>query len=292
MTMNELFAQLLADPWGRLLIRFAVQGGAEHAWLFLMVAGRLAGVFLVAPLLMKTSIPFIVRMGLVVFLSLQITPVLSLAGPDAPEIELIGYVSSLDGNLLVALTELICLIANEVGLGTSMGVGGMAILGGLWLAGEFLDRHCGLGMGAVYNPEWSSGESPGGTLIHLLGIASFLLIEPLGGSEQILHCLIQSFRSIPVGFGAWSQSAMEMIGSVVQFSLLFAIRIALPIIATMILIDLTLAFANRSASSPANTSQLVIRASTGLALLTCSTAAIPDLMAAATMVVVRLVIGG
>ncbi|WP_010586060.1 flagellar biosynthetic protein FliR [Schlesneria paludicola] len=288
--MNELITQLLADPWGRLLLQYAALGGAEQALMFVLVASRLAGAFIVAPQLMPSSIPWTVRLGIVVILALLIAPLLVTSWTVIAEVELTAFSASMEGSLATA-TGMLCLIASEVGLGTLFGIGILTIMAGLRLAGELLDRHSGLGMGAIYNPEWSSGESAGGTLIQLLGIATFLLIEPIGGGEQILGCLIQSFRTIPAGCSWGSLSAIELLGGVVQFSLQFAIRVALPVIATMILVDLTLAFANRGVSSPANSSQLAIRACAGLAVLTVSTRAIPDLVSDATLVTVRLVSG-
>lgn len=288
--MNELINQLLADPWGRLLLQHAAQGGVEQAWLFVLVISRLSGAFLIAPQLMPSLMPWTVRLGIVVILALLITPLLSTNETAIAKIAQAGFSDSMNESLVTS-TNLLCSVASEIGLGTLFGVGVMAVVGGLRLAGELLDRHSGLGMGTIYNPEWSSGESAAGTLIQLLAIGAFLLIEPIGGSEQILQCLIQSFRTIPAGFSGWSPSAIELLGGIVQFSLQFAIRVALPVIATMILVDLTMAFASRTAASSVNSSQLAIRACTGLVMLTFSIGTIPDLISEATLVTVRLVSG-
>ena len=127
------------------------------------------------------------------------------------------------------------------------GIGLIAVFSGLKLAGEWLDRHGGLGLGTVFNPEWSAGESACGSLVQLLGIAAFLLMEPLGGQWRLLQSLVQSFHTIPVGSGTWSMSAVELVSSVVQQSLLLGIRVAMPLVATMTLVDMALAFASRGA---------------------------------------------
>jgi len=225
------------------------------------------------------TIPFRVRVGLVVLLTLVIAPTLSRQITDVRKIIPAAHESS-NTSISVAipdtLTDLLCAIISEAGLGTLFGVGFIAIFSGLQLAGEWLDRHSGLGLGAVFNPEWSTGSSACGSLARLLGCAALLLAEPIGGHWQLLQSLVQSFHAIPVGMSSWSISSIDFLNGVVQQCLILGIRVAMPLVAAMMLVDVTLAFAYRGTTTAESSAHLAIRVAVGLIVLSLTTTTIPD----------------
>ena len=171
------------------------------------------------------------------------------------------------------------MIITEVGLGGLFGTGLIAVFGGLRLAGEWLDRHCGLGMGTVLNPEWMSGESACGSLTLWLGIVAFLLIEPMGGQYVLLQSLLQSFHAIPVGSASWSTSGIQLLNGLAQESLILGLRISMPLIATMMLVDVTLAFAGRGTPVSISSSCQSLRLGVGLFVLALTMTNVPDALA-------------
>lgn len=291
--MNELLGQLGADPWGRLVLHYTLMGGLLRTFLFVLVGARLAGLLLVAPCIMTIAIPFRVRVALVVLFAMIIAPTVLPVLDQTHQVTLTGHDTSSDSGPIVlpdSVTDLVCAIASEVGLGALLGVGVLAIFSGLQLAGEWLDRHSGLGLGAVFNPDWSAGGgSACGSLVRLLGCAAFLLAEPTGGYWHLLQSLLQSFQAIPIGTTFWSMPCIDLLNGVVQQCLILGIRVAMPLVAVMTLVDVTLALANRGATTAESSNQLVIRVAVGLMVLALTTTAIPDSIAQAGFSAIQFV---
>ena len=280
--MNELFEQLAADPWGRLVLQHLASGGLQSCFLFLLVAARLVGVFIVAPGGLRIPVPLSLRIVLVILLSLIIAPTLL----NSPERNIaVTHVNDTTTEVLLlpeSPTDLASLVASEIGLGALLGVGVIAVFSGLWLGGEWIDRSSGLGLGRVLNPDWSDGDPACCRLMSLLAIAVFLLMEPLGGQRLLLRSLVESFVSIPIGTASWSTS-VDLLNGLVQHSLILGIRIAIPLVVTMLMLDITLAFASRNSPVAISSAATIIRAGVGIAVLALSLTAIPEVIAA-TMV--------
>jgi flagellar biosynthetic protein FliR len=282
--MNELLEQLAADPWGRLILQHLATGGMRGCFLFLLVMARLAGVFVVAPFGTTSLIPLPVRVGLVILLSLILLPTVSLVSAGDGNVIPIAHHASTAGRSFAtdivpdSANEFMSLIASEIGLGTMLGVGVLAVLSGLQLAGEWLDRHTGIGLGTVLNPNWSAGDSACGRLIPLLGVAVFLLLEPLGGQWLLFRSLAESFHAMPLGSAWWSVVTIELVNSLVQQSLVLGIRIALPLVVTMLAVEITLAFASRNAPVTVSSAALAMKAGVGLFVLAITLTAVPDVI--------------
>lgn len=284
--MDALLQQLDTDPVGRLALRYVLQYGVANCVLFLLVAARLTGVLVLAPLFTANCIPVMVRGLLVVLVSLVVTPVLSAGHVAAGEIALASHVSGTAIPIPANITDFVCQIGCEVGFGTLLGVGVMAVFSGLRLAGELLDRHSGLGLAAMFNPEMGSGESAAGSVVHWMGIVAFLLIEPLGGQGLLLQSLLRSFHAIPVGSAVEASSLLDLLNGLVQQSLLLGLRLAMPLVAAMMLVDLTLSLASRGL--PNLTSPLMVaRTAVGLFVLGLTVTAIPDAIATTAVSVLQ-----
>ena len=147
------------------------------------------------------------------------------------------------------------------------------------LAGEWLDRHSGLGLGTVLNPDWSAGERVLGQLIPLLGLAVFLLIEPRGGQWLLLRSLADSFQQIPPGSGMSSVASLDVFHRLIPLSLVLGIRIAIPLVITMLAVDLTLAFASRNSPLAVSSAALAMKVGTGMTVLVLALTASPDVIA-------------
>ena len=177
--------------------------------------------------------------------------------------------------------------AHRSRLGAFLGIGVIAVLSGLRLGGEWLDRHSGLGLGSVFNPEWTSGESACGSLVLLLGVAAFLSIEPIGGEWLLLRSLVESFHAIPVGSADCSMAPVELLSGVMQQSVVLGLRVAMPLVATMMLVDMTLAFAGRSSPHLLSSASLAMRAGVGLIVLALTMTTVPEVIATTMMSVLQ-----
>ena len=178
--MDALFQQLLDDPWGRLLLRHATGEGLARAGLFVLVAARLAGLLCVGLFLGRTLLTWQVRIGLIVLLTLVVAPTLPLASETMDHVQLVGHEDDSAAQasfneahsvlqVMASPIDFVVALLCEIGLGAVLGLGVAVVLSGLKLGGEWLDRHSGLGMGSVLNPELLSEGSASAEMLLLFG---------------------------------------------------------------------------------------------------------------------------
>ena len=255
--MHDFFNQLIRDPWGRLLIQFALDDGLARAGLSLLVVARLAGLLGVGLFLGRTLLTWQVRVGLIVLLTLVVVPTLPLARETVPQVQLVGYAGEAAARAVTqagsavrdAITtpvDFVAALLCELGLGAVLGLGMAIVLSGLKLGGEWLDRHSGLGMGSVLNPEYLSEGSVSAEMLLLLGIASILLMEPVGGHLLFARTILESFHALPVAGASHWPSLFDLLGALLRQSLVLGLRVAMPLVVAMSLIDMTLGFVSRS----------------------------------------------
>jgi flagellar biosynthesis protein FliR len=255
--MDVLFTQISDDAVCRTLIRFAAGQGLTRGGLFVLVAARLAGLLFVGPLLGRTILTWHVRLGLVVLAALIVTPTLPTVHNAANDLQFVSHEEQTGGaqsnwqhpSLVDVSTfpaDFALAAIAEAAIGAAIGVGVAVLLSGLKLGGEWFDRHSGLGIGSVLNPEFTSGGAAPAEMLWLFGIAVMLLMQPSGGHLLFARTVLESFRSMPVGAAVVSSTFLELPGRLVQQSLLLGLRVALPSVVAMSLLDMTLSFANRS----------------------------------------------
>ena len=276
--MDSLLEQLMTDPWGRLILHYLVSGGLSDFLGMLLVGGRFVGLLFVAPQLVRCPIPYSIRVGLVVVMSLVVAPaVASKEGPSGDIIQLAYQSISTSTSHGVAF-DFGTLIAGEVALGTLIGVCLLTFFSGLKMAGTWLERHGGLGQGSVVNPDWFAGDSAPGTFVQILGILTLILVDPTGGHWPLLHALLRSFELIPVGAAISSLPLSQLLSTVLQQSMLLGIRIAMPLLITMSFVDATLVFASRSGPQFSTSNFVVIRLIVGTIALGLTMTTIPDVV--------------
>lgn len=252
--MDTLFQQLFDDPLSELLLYHVAGAGLARAGVFVLVAARLAGLLGIGLLLGRTLLTWQVRVGLIVLLTLVVAPTLPLSSETTDEIQLIGLSDIGErspspmspASVMVTPLDFGVALLCEIGLGAALGLGVAVVLSGLKLGGEWLDRHNGLGMGNVLNPELLSEGSASAEMLLLFGIATILLMEPGGGHLLFTRTILETFRSLPVGQSNLSSSLIELPGLLMKQSLVLGLRVAMPLVLVMTLIDMTFGFVNRS----------------------------------------------
>jgi len=266
-------------PW---LSRSLVENALLDVARFVLVLVRLSGLMIIGPFFGQTSVPINVRVFLVMALALIITPALpsqlqrgferldenadgllaeeeipaGLEGRRTAILQARHLQSTADlkpgdyGTVTTRppanLIDFVGLMIGELSLGFLLGLGVLTILSGLQLAGQIVDQQAGFSLGEIINPDFDSTASISGQALFMLGMTMLLVFEPLGGHLTMLRTLIQTFETLPVGEAFLSQSAVELVGGLVQQSLLLGLRVAAPLVITMSLVDLTLGFLGHS----------------------------------------------
>jgi len=237
--------------------------GMNRTILFVLVAMRFTGVFSVGWLFGHQIIPFRVRIGLIILLSLIVTSALPTSQLlffslpfEKPTIEPTRYetrtadltwleASSTPEQTITSLSDIVTMLMNEGIVGFVMGSGIFAVLAGLRLSGEWIDRHSGIGLGKVLHPELDQNGSSLVEFLPMFGIATILLMEPSGGHLLLTRTILESFRSIPVGGLHQWESFVEFLNEIVKQSLVLGLRVALPLVVVMSLFEFLMGLSSR-----------------------------------------------
>ncbi len=267
-------------PW---MLQGLVDRALDDFARFLLVLIRLSGLMILGPVFGQSTVPMNVRALLTLGLTLIIAPALphqidrgfdrldlngdqlltldELPPTMEPRLAAVEQVVHLRADHAVTredyrlwsqprmpqnLLGFGLLAAGELSLGLLLGLGVTIILSGLQLAGQIVDQQAGFSLGEIINPDFDSTGSVSGQALSYLGMTLFVVLEPLGGHLTMLRMLVQTFETLPIGEALLAKSAVELVGGLVQESLILGIRVAAPMIVMMTLIDLILGFLGHS----------------------------------------------
>lgn len=191
---------------------------------FLLVVARVGGALIYVPLPGVSATPEPIRVVLVLATSLTLYPVWPVVPPDLSALAYCG------------------LVLVDAGFGLCIGL----LIGFLAEAGLLFGQLCGLQAGFAYastvDPS-SQADSP--VLSAIAQTVSALLFVTLGLHRYVIRVFAESLRSLPPGKLAltphWGQLVIHAAGMI--FSV--ALRLALPIVGLMLMVDLTLALLGR-----------------------------------------------
>ncbi len=187
----------------------------------ILLATRLGGVFLIAPVFAARSVPTRVRVALLIAFGVALYP--SVAGVGVP----------------VTLATLV----SEAYIGLLIGVGAALFVGAAEMAGEWLAVQMGLAGATTVNP--SSTESTP-VLGNLMSVLAVVLILGVDGHLVMIEALAASAEVIPVGSG------LDWIGldasTAVLGTALFAtgLRFAAPAVAVLLTVNVALGILART----------------------------------------------
>jgi flagellar biosynthesis protein FliR len=199
----------------------------DRAVALLLAIARISGLVMVAPLPwivapLRVRAAFVMVLGLVVSSSpLAIDPGLS----DRP--------------LSLGLT-VIC----EVGIGACMGFTVRLVIAAAEIAGEFIAPQIGLGVAQLFDPHLHVSETSLGALFRQLAVLVAVLV---GLHRQLLAALFGSFEILPPGTLVNPGRAAAGILALTAGSVEAGVRIALPTVAVLFMVQIALAFIARAA---------------------------------------------
>jgi flagellar biosynthetic protein FliR len=134
-------------------------------------------------------------------------------------------------------------MANQITLGVLMGLMLQVVTAAVLLAGQSISNTVGLSMATLIDP--NSGNVP--VLGQFLIILSTLIFVGLGGHALLLGLLIDSFSAIPIGKHLLSQQAWTGLVGWTSMIFLGGLLTALPIMVTLLFINIGLGVASRAA---------------------------------------------
>jgi len=186
---------------------------------------RISALLLAAPLVSLRVVSVRIRIALALLLTIFIYPMLDLPAIDA---------TSAYG---------IRLITQELFIGVLFAVVLQVVNAAMVLAGQSMSMSMGLGMAQTIDP--NAGQVP--VLASFLVVLSTLIFLSVGGHLIMIKLILQSFEVLPIG-GAIN--VKETLGNVIEWTamaFLGAVLVALPIMLTMMLINLCIGIVTRAA---------------------------------------------
>lgn len=206
-------------PWG-----WANMGMALPA--FLLVAARVSGLFLGAPLFGSTAIPARIKVALTLAVSATLFPAL---WPRLPaDVPLGAVAGGLAGELLVGLV---------LGLGLNI------IMMAAQMAGAIVGQQAGLSLAEAFDPNSDMQSTVLGEVFFFTATVIFLL---LGGHRQLIRALLDSFERVPVMTFVAGEDVLGLLARLLTVSLVLAMKIAGPAILALLLAKASLGFLSRT----------------------------------------------
>ena len=136
-------------------------------------------------------------------------------------------------------------IFNQLAIGLLMGLTLQVVTAALLVAGQSISNAMGLSIANMLDP--NLGNVP--VLAQFLLILSTLIFVGLGGHAILLGLVIESFSSMPIGKQLLTQAAWAHLVAWSSMMFLGAILTALPVMVTLLFINIGLGVATRAAPS-------------------------------------------
>lgn len=200
-----------------------VEGFYELLWPMI----RISALLLVVPVLSLQAVNLRLRVLFALVLTLTVYPLMQWPAIDP---------LSADG-----LFELV----NQVLIGALMGLILQFVTATILVAGQAMSNSIGLAMANMIDPNLGNVS----VLSQFLVVVSTLLFLGLGGHILVIMILLASFETLPIGT---SMLQADAFGNVIAWSgIMFAgaLMIALPVMATLLLIQVGLGVVTRAAPS-------------------------------------------
>lgn len=192
---------------------------------FLVVLARVAGVVIFLPVPGFRSAPPMVRAGLAFAIAFSLFPV----WPQLPD-------------TLPSFGQLAAYAFTEAGFGLAVGLAVAFLTEGFQLAAQVLSTQAGYGFASTIDP---TSQADSGVLQVIMSLMSGLLFFSTGLDRQIIRVLGASFQKFPAGSRAPSAASLNGIIHLGSGMFSIGLRLALPLMALLLLLDLALALIGR-----------------------------------------------
>jgi flagellar biosynthetic protein FliR len=198
---------------------------AIHLVPFALVAFRVMGLFLAAPLIAGAAVPARVKVLLAVTLAAAVYPIVATGGPGG------GPTGIAPAS--VGLFALVPMIAFEAAIGAAMGfLAGMPMHAANF-AGFIMGHQMGLTLARTYDPTSEVETDLISQLLYILAAGAFLAI---GGLEALFLGVATSFERIPAGGFRPDLTPLDIAVGLMGSSLELALRVSAPVLGIVSLI--------------------------------------------------------
>lgn len=190
---------------------------------------RVLAFIALAPPFANTEVPNSIKVAFGVIITVALAPML----PVPPGVSVGSY-------------EGLWITLQQVAIGLSLGFCVQLVFAAISGAGELMSVQIGLGFATLLDPQQTESSMLLGRFINLTALTAFIAGD---GHLVLLHALFDSFTALPISAAPLAHLGWQTLadGGVVAFAL--AVRIALPIIAIMLVVNLAFAVLSRTAQA-------------------------------------------
>lgn len=199
---------------------FAMEG-------FLMILGRISGLFLSAPIFASKQLPRTIKILIIVFLSAMMANFVS-----------IQYKVSLENPALLLAAFIV-----EIIIGYCIGFVAYVVFAAIQLAGQLMDMQMGFAMVNVVDPQSGMQIPLMGNLFYLLALLIYL---SMNGHHYLLQAVVQSYQVIPVLGVNLGSNFMDLIIQVTVYMFVIAVKISAPVVVSVMITDIAMGFIGRT----------------------------------------------
>jgi flagellar biosynthesis protein FliR len=192
---------------------------------FLLVLARVGGLVAFLPIPAIRSAPMVFR----AMLSMVVTIALFPVWPQLP-------------NATASIGQLTAWAFSEMGFGLVSGLAVALLMEGFQIGAQALGMPAGFGYAQTIDP---TSQSDSGVLQVAAMLITGLLFFSLGIDGMMIRILAASFRKYPAGSFSFTSATMDTIIHLGAGMFTLALRVALPVIALLLLIDVALALLGR-----------------------------------------------
>lgn len=194
---------------------------------FLLILIRTSAMLVSSPLLSHRGIPAQAKIGFAVFTALVLTPITRLPGGQPPE----------------TFGRLVDDVLRETLFGLGLGLAMNIVFIGLQMASRIIGLQVGFGLGAVFDPITGTEF---GVFDQFYALLVTLVFFAINGHHLVIQSLAETLQAVPPGTFDPFSLAPSGITSLVAGLTVTAVRIAMPVMAALLLTDVGMGIVART----------------------------------------------
>ncbi len=193
---------------------------------FLWPFVRVLALLMAAPIFSHRTIPARIKIATALAIALVIAP--ALPSPATAAFSAAGWL----------------LIAEQMLVGVAMGFSLRLVFAAVEMAGDMIGLQMGLSFATFVDPQ-NSNQSP--LIGSFLAMIATLLFLSIDGHLLLIAALVDSFNVVPVGTGSLAKFSWEHLALLGTKLFSLGLQIAMPVLCTMLLVNLSLGVMARAA---------------------------------------------
>jgi len=206
---------------------FSVTSDQLSVWMvaFLWPFVRMLALISTAPIFSEATVPRSAKIGLAALLAMVVAPTLGPM-PAVPLVSAGGF----------------WILIQQVLIGAAMGFSMRMVFAMVQAAGDYVGLQMGLSFASFFDPSSGGNTVVVARLLHVLTVLIFLAID---AHLMLIMMLAESFHTLPIADAPLAASGWFLLVSAASHIFSGALMLALPLIATLLILNLAMGILNR-----------------------------------------------